>query len=59
MKININDLITISNYAKLKNLSRQHVYRLIESEELTLVKIDGISFIYMDDKAKDFIKKRR
>lgn len=51
--------MTISNYAKLKNLSRQHVYRLIENEELTLVKIDGISFIYMDDKAKDFIKKRR
>lgn len=59
MKINIENLMTISNYAKLKNLSRQHVYRLIENEELTLVKIDGISFIYMDDKAKDFIKKRR
>jgi excisionase family DNA binding protein len=59
MKINTENLITISNYAKLKNLSRQHVYRLIENNELTLVKIDGISFIYMDDKGKDFIKKRR
>lgn len=59
MKINIENLITISNYAKLKNLSRQHVYRLIENGELTLVKIDGISFIYMDEKANDFIKKRR
>lgn len=59
MKINLENLITISNYAKLKSLSRQHVYRLIESNELTLVKIDGISFIFMDDKAKSFIKKRR
>lgn len=58
MKINTEHLITISNFAKLKNLSRQHVYRLIENEELTLVKIDGINFIYMDDKAEDFVKKR-
>jgi len=58
MEINIDKLKTVSNYSKLKNLSRQHVYRLIENNELTLVKIDGISFIYMDEKAIDFVKKR-
>lgn len=58
MKINTEKLLTVSNYSKLKNLSRQHVYRLINNNELTLVKIDGISFIYMDEKAIDFVKKR-
>lgn len=58
MKINTEKLLTVSNYSKLKNLSRQHVYRLINNNELTLVKIDGISFIYMDEKAVDFVKKR-
>ena len=58
MKINIEELLTVSNFALLKGLSRQHVYRLIENKELTLIIIDGISFIFMDEKAIDFVKKR-
>ena len=58
MKINIEKLLTVSNFANFKSLSRQHVYRLIENSELTLITIDGISFIFMDEKAIDFVKKR-
>ena len=58
MKIDIDKLLTVSNFAILKGLSRQHVYRLIENKELTLISIDGISFILMDEKAVDFVRKR-
>jgi hypothetical protein len=58
MKINIDKLLTVSNFAILKGLSRQHVYRLIENKEVTLITIDGISFILMDEKAVDFVRKR-
>lgn len=59
MKIEIDKLITVSNYAKSKNLSRQHVYRLAENKEITLVNIDKIAFVYLDEKAINFIRKRK
>lgn len=59
MIINTEDLLTIANFASLKQLSRQHIYRLIESNELTKVEIDGVSFILQDEKAKNFIRKRK
>jgi predicted ATP-dependent serine protease len=58
MEINTEKLLTISNFALLKGLSRQHVYKLVENKELTLVLIDGVSFIFMDEKANDFVRKR-
>jgi hypothetical protein len=58
MEINIEKLMTISNYALLKKLSRQHVYRLIANNELTVIHIDGISFVLMDEKALGFERKR-
>lgn len=58
MNLNIDNLITISNYATRKDLSRQHVYRLVNNGELTMVEIDGIKFILLDEKAVDFVKKR-
>jgi len=58
MKINIKKLITISNYAKLKQITRQHVYRLVLSNEIDEVKIDDVAFIYLDDKALSFERKR-
>jgi hypothetical protein len=59
MNVDIEKLMTVSNYAKLKDLTRQHVYRLIKSGELTLVEIDGIKFIYLNEKSQDFIRKRQ
>jgi len=58
MQINIKKLITISNYAKLKQITRQHVYRLVLSNEIDEVKIDDVAFIYLDDKALNFERKR-
>ena len=58
MKININDLLTVSSFAKLKEISRQHIYRLIDNHELTMIEIDGVKFILLDEKAADFVRKR-
>lgn len=59
MLIDKNKLVTISNFAKMKEITRQHVYRLIISEEITEVKIDDVSFIYLDNKALTFERKRK
>lgn len=59
MKVNIEKLLTVSNYAISKGISRQHVYRLVDNQELTLVKIDGVNFILLDEKALDFVRKRQ
>lgn len=58
MNINIEKLLTVSNYALQKGLSRQHVYKLVENKELTMLLIDGVSFIFLNEKAVDFVKKR-
>jgi len=58
MKTDITKLKTISNYAIYKGLSRQHVYRLVQKNELTMVEIDGVSFILLDEKAVEFVRKR-
>lgn len=59
MEIDIKRLITITNYSKLKNITRQHVYRLIENKEINEIKIDDVSFIYLDEKALEFERKRK
>lgn len=58
MEINIKNLLTISNYAKLKNITRQHAYRLVLNNEINEIKIDDVSFIYLDEKALSFTRKR-
>ena len=59
MNVNIDKLLTVSNYANLKEISRQHVYRLVDNQELNLIKIDGVNFILLDQKALDFVRKRQ
>jgi len=59
MKIDIDKLVTVSNFANKKKLSRQHAYRLAENQELTLIKIDNIAFILLDSKANEFERKRK
>jgi hypothetical protein len=59
MQIEIDKLITVTNYAKQKNLSRQHVYRIAESKEITLIHIDSVAFIYLDDNAVNYERKRK
>lgn len=43
----------------MHSLSRQHVYRLAAKNEITLVKIDGAAFVYMDEKTRGFERKRK
>ena len=59
MLIDKNKLVTISNFAKMKGITRQHAYRLIISKEITEVKIDYVTFIYLDEKAVTFERKRK
>ena len=40
MNVNIEKLLTVTNYANLKGISRQHIYRLVDNQELTMIKIE-------------------
>lgn len=59
MQIYTEKLLTISNFALRKGISRQHIYRLAAENELTIIEIDGIKFIYIDDKAENLSRKRK
>ena len=59
MNVNIEKLLTVTNYANLKGISRQHIYRLVDNQELTMIKIDAVNFILLDEKALDFVRKRQ
>ena len=59
MKIEINNLVTVTNFAAFKGLTRQHVYRLIESKSINSVSIDGIIFIVKDKKAEELQRLRK
>lgn len=52
-------LQTVSNFASEKNLSRQHVYRLIKTQDINSVEIDGIIFVVKDSKSETFVRKRK
>jgi hypothetical protein len=58
MLIESNKLKTVSNYAADKDITRQHVYRLIKGNEINSINIDGVLFVIIDEKAKNFEKKR-
>lgn len=59
MTVDTKKLLTVSNFAKLKEMSRQHIYRLVDSGNLDLIKIDGVSFILLNEKAEDLKRKGR
>jgi hypothetical protein len=56
MKIEIDKLKTIQNFGKLKDLSRQRVYQLIEVGRFDTIEIDGVKFIIMNKKAVNYKK---
>jgi len=45
MNIDTTKLITVSNYAKLKKLSRSAIYKRISRHTLSTIDIDGVKFI--------------
>lgn len=52
--MDISKLKTISHFAEIKKISRQHVYRLEEQDKINIVRIDGVAFVLMDSKADSF-----
>lgn len=59
MKIETTKLRTITNFAKEQELSRMHVYRLIEAGTISTVSIDGVNFIHLDEKTNTYQRKRK
>ena len=51
MKIDTNELKTFNNFGKLKNISRQRIYKLVEAGKFDTIEIDGVKFIVMNSKA--------
>lgn len=39
------NLKTVKNYAKLKGVSIQYIYKLLKQKKLKIKKIDGVIFI--------------
>ena len=45
LKVDKTKLVTVQNYAVRYKVSRPTVYKMIESKELKVTKIDGVTFI--------------
>lgn len=63
MKINpknieISKLITPSNYGLKKGVNRKVVYYLIKEDRIDYTEIDGVMFVVLTDKSKNYIKKK-
>lgn len=59
MQVDTEHLITVTNFATRKGITRQHVYRLIESAEINAISIDGVSFVILDEKSENLQRKRK
>ncbi len=59
MLIDKDKLLTVSNFAKTKQMTRQHIYRLAKADVLTMVEIDGVAFIELDEKAEQLERQRK
>ena len=46
---NINNLVKVKTYADKIQRSVTWVYKLVQNKELTLIKIDGVNFIKLED----------
>jgi hypothetical protein len=58
MKMDLKALKTFNNFGKMKNLSRQRVYKLVEAGKLDSLEIDGVRFIIMNQKAIKYKKQQ-
>ena len=57
-KIDPKILQTPTNYAKEKDVDRKYIYELIKKDVIDFVEIDGVKFIYLNQRAKDYTKTR-
>ena len=56
MKIDTNKLKTLNNYAKEKGVARQRAYKLVDAGKIDCVEIDGVKFVLLNDKSKNYRK---
>lgn len=59
MKVEINNLITIKNYAGKENVTTSYIYKLIKEGKMNSFQIDGIQFIQVDKYPTIPIQQRR
>jgi DNA-binding phage protein len=59
MQINPEKLLTVTNFAKQKGLTRQHIYRLIDAGSINSISIDNILFVVLDEKSENFQRIRK
>jgi hypothetical protein len=55
--IEISKLITPANYGIKKRIDRKAVYYLIKEDRLDYTEIDGVMFVVLTDKSKNYKKK--
>lgn len=63
MKINpknieIGKLITPANYGLKRGVNRKVVYYLIKEDRIDYTEIDGVMFVVLTDKSKNYSKKK-
>jgi hypothetical protein len=47
--MNNDNLITVRNYAKIKNVTTQHIYSLMKSGKVKSHSIDGVKFVILEN----------
>ncbi len=45
MKVETQNLITVKSYARKWDITKSYVYKLIQSEDIKSISIDGVYFI--------------
>ncbi len=48
MKVEVDNLITIKNYALKENVTTSYIYKLIKEHKMSSFVIDGMQFIQVD-----------
>ena len=57
--INTKDLKSQAQFAEMCKVSRQNIGQMIEKGTLNSVEIDGTPYIILDQKANNYLKKKR
>ena len=55
--IEISKLITPANYGAKRGINRKVVYYLIKEDRIDYTEIDGVMFVVLTDKSKNYKKK--
>ena len=56
--IEVDKVTTATNFAKEKGIDRKWVYPLMNHDVIDYVLIDGVKFVYLNEKSKNYIKKK-